>query len=56
MMHGKIRWGLPDDPLFSIGHTDLTLFRLLGLLLIIVAVIANRQNHQALDHQAESRP
>ena len=25
------------DPLFSIGHTDLTLFRLLGLLLIIVA-------------------
>ena len=26
------------DPLFSIGHTDFSLFRLLGLLLIIVAV------------------
>ena len=27
------------DPLFSIGHTDFTLFRLLGLLLIIAAVL-----------------
>ena len=27
------------DPLFSIGHTDLTLFRLLGLLFIIAAVM-----------------
>lgn len=26
------------DPLFSIGHTDFTLFRLLGLLLIIVVI------------------
>jgi len=47
------------DPLFNIGHTDLTLFRLLGLLLIIVAVhqIAriikrsiNRLNPDPSDH------
>jgi small-conductance mechanosensitive channel len=31
--------GIANDPLFSIGHTDLTLFRLLGLLFIIAAAM-----------------